>query len=224
MPDHPRIRGEHDRTRPARWAGPRIIPAYAGSTLRAAEDTTKFKDHPRIRGEHGALKIAWEAIKDHPRIRGEHQLMISWWCRKMGSSPHTRGARSTPTGPASGIGIIPAYAGSTTPPTKSPSKQADHPRIRGEHALRVGDDLQVVGSSPHTRGALDRNRILKKGTRIIPAYAGSTFSFPFGYRLGLDHPRIRGEHFLWWWSLSQAVGSSPHTRGARLGRLPEPRP
>ena len=33
----------------------RIIPAYAGSTLRAAEDTTKFKDHPRIRGEHSFL-------------------------------------------------------------------------------------------------------------------------------------------------------------------------
>ena len=29
-----------------------------------------------------------------------------------------------------------------------------------------------------------------------------------------DHPRIRGEHFLWWWSLSEAAGSSPHTRGA----------
>ena len=29
-----------------------------------------------------------------------------------------------------------------------------------------------------------------------------------------DHPRIRGEHFLWWWSLSEVAGSSPHTRGA----------
>ena len=71
-PDHPRIRGEHHylvsflslgggsspHTRGAPTTGSssarsrRIIPAYAGSTLRAAEDTTKFKDHPRIRGEH----------------------------------------------------------------------------------------------------------------------------------------------------------------------------
>ena len=70
-----------------------IIPAYAGSTLRAAEDTTKFKDHPRIRGEHspaargyptslgssphtrGALdarRSSLTVISDHPRIRGEH--------------------------------------------------------------------------------------------------------------------------------------------------------
>ena len=30
----------------------RIIPAYAGSTLRNAYKLTKLEDHPRIRGEH----------------------------------------------------------------------------------------------------------------------------------------------------------------------------
>ena len=50
------------------------------------------------------------------------------------------------------------------------------------------------GSSPHTRGARRRSRAARRGSRIIPAYAGSTMA---SYRLDLmtqDHPRIRGEH------------------------------
>ena len=32
-----------------------------------------------------------------------------------------------------------------------------------------------------------------------------------------DHPRIRGEHPPGGWRCPQTTGSSPHTRGARLG-------
>ena len=111
--DHPRIRGEHSPQgpahRPARGSSPhtrgapmnpswyvsnsRIIPAYAGSTLRNAYKLTKLEDHPRIRGEHepprgadvgegGSSPHTRGAQKrsdgphghelDHPRIRGEH--------------------------------------------------------------------------------------------------------------------------------------------------------
>ena len=70
----------------------------------------------------------------------------------------------------------------------------DHPRIRGEHhqpasAYPLGD-----GSSPHTRGAPSPAPESATGTRIIPAYAGSTTP---SVMLGVscrDHPRIRGEH------------------------------
>ena len=50
---------------------------------------------------------------------------------------------------------------------------------------------------------------------IIPAYAGSTMD-PSGIFLALmDHPRIRGEHWLTFLRTSTLAGSSPHTRGAR---------
>ena len=72
LEDHPRIRGEHRRRHhdrvPAAGSSPhtrgapgnsphrrpyvRIIPAYAGSTARAANRSRSTKDHPRIRGEH----------------------------------------------------------------------------------------------------------------------------------------------------------------------------
>ena len=70
--DHPRIRGEHfsymhasrsalgssPHTRGAphvaveHQAGAGIIPAYAGSTVRALSAQASCWDHPRIRGEH----------------------------------------------------------------------------------------------------------------------------------------------------------------------------
>ena len=70
--DHPRIRGEHCTriVRRPRWIGSsphtrgapdfdleaivddRIIPAYAGSTLRLLPGLRFSADHPRIRGEH----------------------------------------------------------------------------------------------------------------------------------------------------------------------------
>ena len=137
--DHPRIRGEHawliaglinqagssPHTRGARcrwiclrWC-PGIIPAYAGSTPMEMYRCPSSRDHPRIRGEH------WKKCRIVTGI--------------VGSSPHTRGARPTPT--------------------DSYSRVSDHPRIRGEHALSELLTDDVRGSSPHTRGAPSQMRL-----------------------------------------------------------------
>ena len=71
-------------------------------------------------------------------------------------------------------GIIPAYAGSTTPPGESMRVLRDHPRIRGEHSWRLTDAMVEGGSSPHTRGALSVFDMTSPFWGIIPAYAGST--------------------------------------------------
>ena len=70
----------------------------------------------------------------------------------------------------------------------------DHPRIRGEHVGCQVVLLAVVGSSPHTRGALAPDTIELALQRIIPAYAGSTTHARAGHCFVSDHPRIRGEH------------------------------
>ena len=213
--DHPRIRGEHIKglwdgiksggssphTRGARprilgfLFRKRIIPAYAGSTPTGPSSKSPARDHPRIRGEH------------LPRdFQG---------ARRGGSSPHTRGA---PTGLGSALtlgGIIPAYAGSTSPPpfAARPSgiipayagstlrcrtrcrTRWDHPRIRGEHSKNDNWAIAGAGSSPHTRGA--------------------RADCPRPCRPTWDHPRIRGEHVLVVAGFDTDEGSSPHTRGAR---------
>ena len=131
--DHPRIRGEHDRSSGAAPVAPRIIPAYAGSTIRGVE--------------------ALLPLEDHPRIRGEHALFLEGVPVDLGSSPHTRGAPGCRAAGDGEGGIIPAYAGSTLVVFDPPHLIKDHPRIRGEHCSHDTDGEAPTGSSPHTRGA-----------------------------------------------------------------------
>ena len=172
--DHPRIRGEHGPAVRCYSPASRIIPAYAGSTMCRAMGITEKKDHPRIRGEHGPPTIGAPSTG--------------------GSSPHTRGAPVVCVAEGVLMRIIPAYAGSTRPPTRPPAGHADHPRIRGEHASFQMALRAAKGSSPHTRGAPLGGVQVRILRGIIPAYAGST-----GYKRhrgtgAADHPRIRGEH------------------------------
>ena len=134
LPDHPRIRGEHyaktfedwnvqgssPHTRGAQGVESRrrvlgrIIPAYAGSTSPSFQPSRWLWDHPRIRGEHRVSRPATGRVP--------------------GSSPHTRGARRSPTRTGASARIIPAYAGSTGGFMRWLSRARDHPRIRGEHS------------------------------------------------------------------------------------------
>ena len=152
----------------------RIIPAYAGSTGRCTCLPVRRSDHPRIRGEHDR----------HSGRPASYR----------GSSPHTRGAPKNVFKAISQTRIIPAYAGSTGHLQSRPTFPEDHPRIRGEHPLLRRAVLEVIGSSPHTRGAHHSR--------------GAASAAP------LDHPRIRGEHVKNGTFSTGMVGSSPHTRGA----------
>ena len=215
--DHPRIRGEHVTLRGLRRRLRGIIPAYAGSTVDTVPmSVVPVGSSPHTRGARSRQGGRTRARRDHPRIRGEHGIRAdraggaqgiipayagstssyrspSTWAR--GSSPHTRGAPTSSKGVAMDTrdhprirgerlriahrrlfrrGIIPAYAGSTSPTTSSEAAPGDHPRIRGEHSV-----VRVV--EPVDRG-------------IIPAYAGSTV--------------------ISIWEGIKETGSSPHTRGA----------
>ena len=161
-----------------------------------------------------------------PRIRGEHEdKRYADWDRA-GSSPHTRGARLAHYLPLEADAIIPAYAGSTGPPPAETQRRLHHPRIRGEHDVFADQVAQTKGSSPHTRGAQQRERKTLMLTGIIPAYAGSTRHGHSHLLLYPDHPRISGEHQSSARQCRWRDGSSPHTRGARLRPLKDfaPRP
>ena len=132
-----------------------------------------------------------------------------------GSSPHTRGAHSRRRLRCPRSRIIPAYAGSTYGGVAPSRIRTDHPRIRGEHSRCRTTASAVRGSSPHTRGAPPLRSTRPAGTRIIPAYAGSTGSTSHKPSGMPDHPRIRGEHVDGREFFVDAPGSSPHTRGAQ---------
>ena len=195
LADHPRIRGEHRDAVAECERGHRIIPAYAGSTMCGRRTAGTSGDHPRIRGEHGLCDIGPAATP--------------------GSSPHTRGAPEDRRRSGRRPRIIPAYAGSTRRRRRDPRWPWDHPRIRGEHIRRLRQYLPREGSSPHTRGARKKERMVADEARIIPAYAGSTLNSTGDIRFATDHPRIRGEHNQEDPHPRRSRGSSPHTRGAR---------
>ena len=180
----------------------RIIPAYAGSTVGQAHVQSRRADHPRIRGEH---------FLSHP-------FSVS----STGSSPHTRGAREHDVLLPARLGIIPAYAGSTSARWERSFSTKDHPRIRGEHAALASQAHSIAGSSPHTRGA-PRGRLRhRRHPGIIPAYAGSTCGANRWCTRRRDHPRIRGEHISCSRFVPAIMGSSPHTRGALLDDPQQP--
>ena len=213
--DHPRSRGEHTTSAYptmlmmgssplARGAhggsaggigDERIIPARAGSTV----------VHAALEGGDG----------DHPRSRGEHAGGGGTDASETGSSPLARGAPHPHQPGTWGGRIIPARAGSTCVNGLMDVHLRDHPRSRGEHGHITRHPLPFLGSSPLARGAhgVRGQTVLQVG--IIPARAGSTPCGSSTPRHPGDHPRSRGEHDDYQWSVEQIAGSSPLARGAR---------
>ena len=156
----------------------RIIPAHAGFTRKGKYGSLITGDHPRTRGVYSTRALAtWEAT---------------------GSSPHTRGLR-------------------TSPSTNLPGSW-DHPRTRGVYERmqrRLGGD---DGSSPHTRGLQQARHLDRPRPGIIPAHAGFTSPTSSSHPRRRDHPRTRGVYTRGQATWSVGGGSSPHTRGLRLHR------
>ena len=172
-----------------------IIPAYAGSTHAGRRRGVRAGDHPRVCGEHHPAKEA-------ASLGG-------------GSSPRMRGAPVDLLERGVAPGIIPAYAGSTSPPRAARGSGRDHPRVCGEHVFSAAVPSSLAGSSPRMRGALvvrARHHLLEG---IIPAYAGSTGLCRPGRAPWGDHPRVCGEHLKKpHWHVMLTGSSSPRMRGA----------
>ena len=172
--DHPHLRGEHvfgvdepglqgGSPPPTRGAPlvdegppalPGITPTYAGSTAAPHAGPHYRSDHPHLRGEHSDV------------VPARHD--------RSGSPPPTRGARAVADELDQPNGITPTYAGSTTSTCPSDSPSADHPHLRGEHALVHFGSSLLRGSPPPTRGALLIEAESFAAGRITPTYAGST--------------------------------------------------
>ncbi len=147
-------------------------------------------------------------------VANAHAMRLIDW--QIQSSPHVRGAQTHPRHQRPTRGIIPACAGSTWTREAIFSPAGDHPRMCGEHAVRVRRAVMVSGSSPHVRGAHHTITATSHTGGIIPACAGSTCMCSRTLYRHRDHPRMCGEHVLVESDESGVVGSSPHVRGARL--------
>ena len=106
----------------------RIIPAYAGKSLRLPASGSRWRDHPRL--------------------RGEKKIMTPPLSLPKGSSPLTRGKDAGYTAADSGLRIIPAYAGKSYFLPEHRKKFEDHPRLRGE---KIAKNLICEGAGDHPR-------------------------------------------------------------------------
>ena len=176
---------------------PGSSPHTRGAPPRRRSRHRRCRIIPAYAGSTPMATVVHPDVPDHPRIRGEHRSWRRLAQQGQGSSPHTRGA------------LVSGGA--------RPGRRRDHPRIRGEHRPATSWAGKGTGSSPHTRGALATGWIRTNSNRIIPAYAGSTDTDQLARVRGWDHPRIRGEHKKRILASNTMPGSSPHTRGARVG-------
>ena len=115
----------------------------------------------------------------------------------------------------SGLGIIPADAGSTWGGCANWPWTGDHPRGCGEHVWGSRHKTIATGSSPRMRGALCSKDAVDGLDGIIPADAGSTTAWAKWSCPGQDHPRGCGEHGICGCAAKFGGGSSPRMRGAR---------
>ena len=168
----PLTRGKRDNHRPT-LRDRRLIPAHAGKTI------------SRYAGRHD--------VAAHPRSRGENVFLDDTPVFGGGSSPLTRGKRVRGAVNVDDTGLIPAHAGKTICLGTTRSVAWAHPRSRGENKDLGHMKYLTSGSSPLTRGKLNRRDKPLATAGLIPAHAGKTRRF-----------RSR---------LATLPGSSPLTRG-----------
>ena len=110
----------------------------------------------------------------HPRSRGENNLGASPGHCSCGSSPLTRGKRCPAASRSAARGLIPAHAGKTRRGWRAGARPGAHPRSRGENRGHTPPACPLAGSSPLTRGKLNRTVGMRGRVGLIPAHAGKT--------------------------------------------------
>ena len=172
-----------------------LIPTHAGKTPPA--------NMPR--------RASWA----HPHSRGENTSHSGWWGLISGSSPLTRGKPGLLPDGDRRRGLIPTHAGKTLSRLRRPGLPAAHPHSRGENVISPFAIASLKGSSPLTRGKLDKVRGHQGHGGLIPTHAGKTevaATFAANHRA---HPHSRGENAPARRRKGPCGGSSPLTRGKR---------
>ena len=89
----------------------------------------------------------------------------------------------------------------------------DHPRLRGEKISGHIAYTPHSGSPPLTRGKATTCVAIRMSAGITPAYAGKSYFRCWCCSWAWDHPRLRGEKFLYTHTANHKEGSPPLTRG-----------
>ena len=210
---HPRSRGENCRDQRTDWHAHGSSPLTRGKRRRYR---IRGSDPGLIPAHAGKTSERTEYLKRgraHPRSRGENSTAVSSATVSKGSSPLTRGKQAHAAMRVVNRRLIPAHAGKTSQPGRTPSAPTAHPRSRGENAWAFDAESGLAGSSPLTRGKHGAVAVSRRDLRLIPAHAGKTTGPRRAASACPAHPRSRGENPSGKSEDLLPLGSSPLTRG-----------
>ena len=214
-PAHPRMGGENPlrRHHPAPGGGSsphgrgkllrsyrgcfvsRLIPAWAGKTMRITLNSTSLTAHPRMGGENNRPHVSERVHQgSSPRGRGKPPMR------------HQRPPKDR---------LIPARAGKTMRATAGTTRRRAHPRAGGENGTVRSAGVPWAGSSPRGRGKLLQCFECRPGRGFIPARAGKTPGSSKARQSSRAHPRAGGENQPNESYEASVTGSSPRGRGKR---------
>ena len=193
---HPRLCGEHLPPRAESRGATGSSPPVRGTRVAAYQLEIIERFIPACAGNTPCPRSAKGPEPVHPRLCGEHQFGALFPDIEVGSSPPVRGTLQSPFRWRYAIRFIPACAGNTVRGDLAHAMRPVHPRLCGEHALRVLEVSGVHGSSPPVRGTPWQVAFLSGCCRFIPACAGNTKVEPCEKGADSVHPRLCGEHAL----------------------------
>ena len=173
-PAHPRSRGEN-RIRRKRGRCPSgSSPLTRGKLRPQFSSSTELRLIPAHAGKTGRCMCGVRHGEAHPRSRGENVVSIASCADSPGSSPLTRGKRTSGMSLYSDGRLIPAHAGKTAAAALRGVRLWAHPRSRGENPWKASQAYSRAGSSPLTRGKRLRRNPHRPWRGLIPAHAGKT--------------------------------------------------
>ena len=194
-PVHPRVCGEHRRSRtlskPPGGSSPRVRGTHRSGCLRRR----RSRFIPACAGNTRYLPVAPLRLAVHPRVCGEHCREIHCLVHTVGSSPRVRGTRNKHANKFAIRRFIPACAGNTRTSPPSRARPTVHPRVCGEHPKAQSSRESRDGSSPRVRGTRRRSGCWRCRSTVHPRVCG-------------EHSRVRGD-------AHAGDGSSPRVRGTR---------
>ena len=210
---HPRVCGEHESRLRRLMLGLGSSPRVRGTlqTLLLSDKSARFI--PACAGNTRNLSQHQPRLSVHPRVCGEHQTPSRGGATNPGSSPRVRGTLQRDDPDRAIRRFIPACAGNTPRTRRRILVTAVHPRVCGEHVVRVEVKAAKDGSSPRVRGTHRSASRCPPPPRFIPACAGNTPAIALNFFRAPVHPRVCGEHSSRSARWPRNTGSSPRVRG-----------
>ena len=214
---HPRSRGENERSSSMVVSLPGSSPLPRGKPMHqraSVADPGLILAHA---GKTYRSQCIHVVMRAHPRSCEENAHIVDVGSALGGSSPLTRGKQAASRGCCVAARLIPTHAGKTLSSAGFPYTERAHPHSRRENRNRSYRPSSNLGSSPLMRGRLGRHRHGLQDRGLIPAHAGKTLSSLSRTSRGGAHPRSRGENHFEYAKPENVKGSSPLTRGKRIG-------